>query len=42
MQFPLLEYVEYVVEKGKKPLANVLFFPMLQELLNKTDFFFFF
>lgn len=36
-EFPLVNPIEYVVEKGKKPLAYVPIVPMLQKLLNKTD-----
>ena len=36
-EFPLVNPIEYVVEKGKKPLAYVAIVPMLQMLLNKTD-----
>nr|XP_005173860.1 uncharacterized protein LOC101885400 [Danio rerio] len=36
-EFPLVNPIEYVVEKGKKTLAYVPIVPMLQKLLNKTD-----
>ena len=36
-EFPLVNPIEFVVEKGKKPLAYVPIVPMLQKLLNKTD-----
>ena len=36
-EFPLVNPIEYVVEKGKKSLAYVPIVPMLQKLLNKTD-----
>lgn len=36
-EFPLVNPVEYCVEKGKKTLAYVPIVPMLQKLLNKTD-----
>lgn len=36
-EFPLVNPIEYVVEKGKKPLAYVPIIPMLLKLLNKTD-----
>lgn len=36
-EFPLVNPLEYVVEKGKKTLAYVPIVPMLQKLLNKTD-----
>lgn len=36
-EFPLVNPIEYVAEKGRKPLAYVPIVPMLQKLLNKTD-----
>ena len=36
-EFPLVKPIEYVVEKGKKPLAYVPIVPMLQHLLNRSD-----
>uniref|UniRef100_A0A8C7WUQ7 C2H2-type domain-containing protein n=1 Tax=Oryzias sinensis TaxID=183150 RepID=A0A8C7WUQ7_9TELE len=36
-EFPLVNPIEYCVEKGKKTLAYVPIVPMLQKLLNKTD-----
>lgn len=36
-EFPLVNTIEYVVEKGKQTLAYVPIVPMLQKLLNKTD-----
>lgn len=35
-EFPLVNPIEYIVEKGKKPLAYVSIVPMLQKLLNKN------
>ena len=36
-EFPLVSPIEYVVEKGQKPLAYVPIIHMLQKLLNKND-----
>lgn len=36
-EFPLVNPIEYVVEKGKKPLAYVPIGLMLQKLLNRPD-----
>ncbi|KAF0040477.1 hypothetical protein F2P81_006375 [Scophthalmus maximus] len=36
-EFPLVNPIEYCVEKGKKTLEYVPIVPMLQKLLNKTD-----
>ncbi|RXN31607.1 sterile alpha motif domain-containing 3-like protein [Labeo rohita] len=36
-QFPLVSPIEYIVEKGQKPLAYVPILSMLQKLLNNTD-----
>ncbi|XP_023815492.1 uncharacterized protein LOC110014540 isoform X1 [Oryzias latipes] len=36
-EFPLVNPIEYCVEKGKKTLAYVPIVPMLQKFLNKTD-----
>jgi hypothetical protein len=36
-EFPLVNPIEYVVEKGKKTLAYVPIVPMIQKFLNKTD-----
>lgn len=36
-EFPLVNPIEYVVEKGKKTLAYVPIVPVLNKLLNKTD-----
>lgn len=36
-EFPLVNLIQYVVEKGKTPLAYVPILPMLQKILNKPD-----
>ncbi len=36
-EFPLVNSIEYVVEKGRKPLAYVPILPILQNILNKSN-----